>query len=299
MQPYQSIYPSYAAQASTPVQHHLPEDADISSSEMFEGEIEESDAMSMWAQSDRGQYAHDSASAFGTTMQDFQTYPGYSSQPRGTLGRESGSIPSRLGTGLQSQPWPYPRSASYTAPHHGSSYHPESPLIESGDPSHASPSLPTSPGFQPLQSTDARQYPPSTSTPLQQTRSLDEDQASVASSVRTPGQLTGNPLELNKEDRLLVSLKQDQSLSWKEIAARLSNQLGKTHQVAALQMRYKRLRERNRAWTKSETQALIAAHEYWEKCKWDIISSKVRFILVDSPLLSIRGTRPLTCNSLQ
>ena len=56
-------------------------------------------------------------------------------------------------------------------------------------------------------------------------------------------------IELNQEERLLLHLKDEENLAWKEIAARFSAQLGKTSQVPALQMRYKRLREKMRAWT--------------------------------------------------
>jgi ankyrin repeat protein len=49
---------------------------------------------------------------------------------------------------------------------------------------------------------------------------------------------------LNDEERLLITLKEDEFLPWKEIAARFSNQLGRSITVATLQMRYLRLRQR-------------------------------------------------------
>lgn len=82
--------------------------------------------------------------------------------------------------------------------------------------------------------------------------------------------------DLSEDDRFLVQLKEDESLAWKDIAARFMNDKGKNFQVAALQMRYKRLREKFRTWEDQDVQALKLAHEYWEKYKWEIISAKVR-----------------------
>ncbi|KAH0281204.1 hypothetical protein KCU84_g18915, partial [Aureobasidium melanogenum] len=48
---------------------------------------------------------------------------------------------------------------------------------------------------------------------------------------------------LSDEERLLITLKEDEALPWKEIAARFSNQLGQSITVATLQMRYLRLRQ--------------------------------------------------------
>ena len=86
--------------------------------------------------------------------------------------------------------------------------------------------------------------------------------------------------DLSEDDRLLVTLKEDEGLPWKDIAARFGSHHGKTFQVAALQMRYKRLREKFRVWQGEDVDALRQAHEYWEKCKWEIISSKVSHILL-------------------
>ena len=59
-------------------------------------------------------------------------------------------------------------------------------------------------------------------------------------------------LELSDEERLLLRLKDEVNLPWKDIALRFQLELGKNHQVPALQMRYKRLRERLRAWTEAD-----------------------------------------------
>ncbi|KAI9892571.1 MAG: hypothetical protein M1814_001260 [Vezdaea aestivalis] len=82
-------------------------------------------------------------------------------------------------------------------------------------------------------------------------------------------------VELNAEERLLLKLKDEESLAWKEIAARFSSELNKPSQVPALQMRYKRLREKMRVWTDKDINALMEAREYWEKQKWEIISNRM------------------------
>ncbi|CAK4033696.1 Hypothetical predicted protein [Lecanosticta acicola] len=81
--------------------------------------------------------------------------------------------------------------------------------------------------------------------------------------------------DLSEDDRFLVQLKEDENLPWKDIATRFQTDKGKNFQVAALQMRYKRLREKFRVWEEQDVQALKLAHEYWEKYKWEIISAKM------------------------
>jgi hypothetical protein len=81
--------------------------------------------------------------------------------------------------------------------------------------------------------------------------------------------------ELSDEDKLLLQLKEEESMPWKDIAARFQSDLGKAYQIPALQMRLKRLRERMRVWTEVDVRALRMAHEYWAKNKFDIISQKV------------------------
>lgn len=82
-------------------------------------------------------------------------------------------------------------------------------------------------------------------------------------------------LDLSDEERLLVQLKQDQNLPWKEIAKEFENKFGRPFQVPALQMRYKRLRERLRRWTNEDIAALEAAYDYWESNKFEIIANKM------------------------
>lgn len=86
---------------------------------------------------------------------------------------------------------------------------------------------------------------------------------------------TSATIELGEEDRLLIRLKDEESMPWKDIAARFQQDLGKTYQIPALQMRLKRLRERMRVWTEPDVKALRMAHEYWVQNKFDIIAQKV------------------------
>ncbi|KAL8741710.1 MAG: hypothetical protein Q9190_005712 [Brigantiaea leucoxantha] len=67
---------------------------------------------------------------------------------------------------------------------------------------------------------------------------------------RAPSQ--AGPVELNEEEQLLLKLKEEENLPWKDIAVRFQTDLGKTYQVPALQMRFKRLRERMRTWTETD-----------------------------------------------
>ncbi|KAB8360598.1 hypothetical protein FH972_024336 [Carpinus fangiana] len=82
-------------------------------------------------------------------------------------------------------------------------------------------------------------------------------------------------IQLQDEDRLLLHLKEEESLSWKDIAYRFQTDAGATYQIPALQMRYKRLKEKMRVWSDSDLEALRQAREYWEVKKWDIISNKM------------------------
>lgn len=84
------------------------------------------------------------------------------------------------------------------------------------------------------------------------------------------------PPPLKDEDKLLLQLKDEQQLPWKNIVSRFQQETGKVHAIAALQMRYKRLKDRLQVWTDPDVEALKQAHEYWESRKFDIISAKVR-----------------------
>lgn len=91
--------------------------------------------------------------------------------------------------------------------------------------------------------------------------------------------------DLSEDDRFLVQLKEDESLPWKDIANRFHTDKGKNFQVAALQMRYKRLREKFRVWMDEDVKALRQAHEYWEKYKWEIIAQRVRPVVSPNIIL--------------
>ena len=73
---------------------------------------------------------------------------------------------------------------------------------------------------------------------------------------RTPSQ--SGPVELNEEEQLLLRLKEEENLPWKDIAVRFQIDLGKTYQVPALQMRFKRLRERMRTWSETDVSFFIS-----------------------------------------
>jgi hypothetical protein len=91
-------------------------------------------------------------------------------------------------------------------------------------------------------------------------------------------QMPGNAkaqAELSEEDHLLLKLKHEESLPWKDIAKEFETRLGRSYQVPALQMRHKRLRERLRTWTEDDVAALEAAYDYWEDYKFEIVSQKV------------------------
>lgn len=109
----------------------------------------------------------------------------------------------------------------------------------------------------------------------------DEDDHSDHSKRRKRSESnTSTTIELGEEDRLLIQLKDEESMPWKDIAARFQSDLGKTYQIPALQMRLKRLRERMRVWTETDVKALRMAHEYWVQSKFDIIAQKVRVLYV-------------------
>lgn len=110
-----------------------------------------------------------------------------------------------------------------------------------------------------------------------QKRSREDDEPSDISAPTKRRKRTSSVVsaDLSEDDRLLVSLKEDQNLPWKDIASRYSAEKGKTVQVAALQMKYKRLREKYRVWTEPDLSALKQAYDMWEKRKWEIISEKV------------------------
>ena len=133
-----------------------------------------------------------------------------------------------------------------------------------------------------------RMYTPIAPQPMEAPRShgvkrLREEDDEVADEIKRRKRSvssTSVQFELSEEDKLLLQLKEEESMPWKDIAARFQSDLGKAYQIPALQMRLKRLRERMRVWTESDVKALRMAHEYWAQNKFDIISQKVRRYIV-------------------
>ncbi|KAL9637819.1 MAG: hypothetical protein Q9164_001962 [Protoblastenia rupestris] len=103
----------------------------------------------------------------------------------------------------------------------------------------------------------------------------DEEYADYGHKKRKRAPSQSGPVELNEEEQLLLKLKEEENLPWKDIAVRFQTDLGKSYQVPALQMRFKRLRERMRTWTDTDVQALEQAYDYWEKFQFDIIAAKM------------------------
>jgi len=205
-------------------------------------------------------------------------------RPLSALENRPRSSPSTFGPGPESINWPDPRNGLgiHYPPmhdHHAgipTSYTPGAYHPVMGNELFASPSPPEI--KQPM---PRRHYAPlAPNTPgtmtVKRTRDSHEDEdATDANSRRRKRTCSVASADLSEDDRLLVQLKEDENLPWKDIAARFGSHHGKTFQVAALQMRYKRLREKFRIWQGEDVEALKLAYEYWEKYKWDIISSKV------------------------
>ncbi|KAL8731863.1 MAG: hypothetical protein Q9166_003147 [cf. Caloplaca sp. 2 TL-2023] len=103
----------------------------------------------------------------------------------------------------------------------------------------------------------------------------EEDYSEFSQKRRKRAPSQSGPVELNEEEQLLLKLKEEENLPWKDIAVRFQIDLGKSYQVPALQMRFKRLRERMRTWTETDVQALEQAYDYWEKFQFDIIAAKM------------------------
>jgi hypothetical protein len=104
-----------------------------------------------------------------------------------------------------------------------------------------------------------------------------EDEADSPSKKRKLSETSSPaiPIEISEDDNFLLRLKDEEGLSWKDIASRFHSDLGKTVQIPALQMRLKRLRERMKVWTEMDVQALKLSFDFYVNSKFDIIASKV------------------------
>lgn len=128
-----------------------------------------------------------------------------------------------------------------------------------------------------------RIYPPIAPLPIEvptshvkkRSREDDAEPLDEAKRRKRSDSTTSAQFELSEEDKLLLQLKEEESMPWKDIAARFQSDLGKTYQIPALQMRLKRLKERMRVWTDTDVKALRMAHEYWVQSKFDIIAHKM------------------------
>jgi hypothetical protein len=127
-----------------------------------------------------------------------------------------------------------------------------------------------------------RMYPPIAPNPQGYSRisapkrSREDDDPSEHSKRRKRADSnTTLAMELGEEERLLLQLKDEENMPWKDIQARVESDLGRQYNIPALQMKLKRLRERMRVWTETDVRALRMAHEYWAQSKFEIISQKV------------------------
>ena len=87
---------------------------------------------------------------------------------------------------------------------------------------------------------------------LKRMRDEEEQYSEYGQKKRKRAPSNVGPVELNEEEQLLLKLKEEENLPWKDIAVRFQTDLGKSYQVPALQMRFKRLRERMRTWTDTD-----------------------------------------------
>ncbi|KZF19811.1 hypothetical protein L228DRAFT_270591 [Xylona heveae TC161] len=79
-------------------------------------------------------------------------------------------------------------------------------------------------------------------------------------------------ISLTEDEKRLLSLRDVERKSWKEIALYFQSKWGKKIRTAALQMRYSRLQRRLRAVNDTEISSLQHAHDHWTTHKWKLIS---------------------------
>ena len=92
---------------------------------------------------------------------------------------------------------------------------------------------------------------------LKRMRDEEDQYADYGQKKRKRAASNVGPVELNEEEQLLLKLKEEENLPWKDIAVRFQTDLGKAYQVPALQMRFKRLRERMRTWTDTDVSVIL------------------------------------------
>lgn len=94
---------------------------------------------------------------------------------------------------------------------------------------------------------------------LKRMRDEEDQYSEYGQKKRKRAPSNAGPIELNEEEQLLLKLKEEENLPWKDIAVRFQTDLGKSYQVPALQMRFKRLRERMRTWTDTDVSHYLPA----------------------------------------
>lgn len=141
--------------------------------------------------------------------------------------------------------FPSPQASGRSSPYLGNSeFQPPAPTSSRNSPARQMP-VPIAPdpiGMRQLQSMKR----------MRDDDAESEHSASGTQRKRKRAVSSTGPVELNEEESLLLKLKEEENLPWKDIAARFQSDLGKTYQVPALQMRFKRLRERMRAWNDND-----------------------------------------------
>ena len=110
-----------------------------------------------------------------------------------------------------------------------------------------------------------------------------QDSAGLKSRTASAEPLRGTPLHalledgrrVKAEDRLLIILRDEAQMSWKGIMRRFSQRFGKTPGLAAIQMRYKRLRTRFGLATPNEKRVLKRAFRRYHSEQWTVTSQQV------------------------
>ena len=95
-------------------------------------------------------------------------------------------------------------------------------------------------------------------------RSRDESDLSESSFKRRKRSTSfQKTVDLSEEEKLLLELKEEQNLPWKEIAQKFEATFKKPYQQPALQMRIKRLLDRMRQWTEEDVSSERLVFQEW------------------------------------
>lgn len=97
------------------------------------------------------------------------------------------------------------------------------------------------------------------------------------------GKKQSNPnlVYLDGEEQFLWKLREEENLSWRDISVRFQIDFGKSYQIPALQIRFRRLQSRMSRWNQTDFRANEQGHDYWEQCPSEtakrVISRKEEF----------------------